>query len=96
MKINMIIKIENLADVNTRLDIYLVKKLEQYKRAIIQENILNNNILVNGVATKASYRLKQNDEISLQQRQIGNMSNPSNILNSFKMPEMPKINIPKF
>lgn len=65
MKINMIIKIENLADVNTRLDIYLVKKLEQYKRAIIQENILNNNILVNGVATKASYRLKQNDEISI-------------------------------
>ena len=39
---------------------------------------------------------KQNDEISLQQRQIGNMSNPSNIINSFKMPEMPKINIPKF
>lgn len=53
-------------DINKRIDKYLVEKTE-YTRSKIQKMIDNGNVLVNDKEVKASYILKENDYITLEE-----------------------------
>lgn len=52
-------------DVGKRIDSYLAANTE-FSRANIQRLIENEKILVNGKKTKVSYKVQQNDEISIE------------------------------
>lgn len=52
-------------DIGSRIDSYLAANTE-HSRANIQRLIENEKILVNGKKTKVSYKVQQNDEISIQ------------------------------
>ena len=53
-------------DAAKRLDHYLKERLEQFSRAQIQEWIRQKQVLVNGVAAKASQALKGTERISVE------------------------------
>ena len=55
-------------DVGKRIDAYLATKTES-SRANIQRLIENGKILVNGKKTKVSYKVQQNDEISIEKEE---------------------------
>ncbi|MCT4611830.1 MAG: RluA family pseudouridine synthase [Clostridia bacterium] len=59
----MIIKFE--LDETTRIDSFLSEKLAEMSRAGVQKLLKSGDILVNGNAVKANYKLKMNDEISI-------------------------------
>ena len=52
-------------EVNNRIDSYLAKKDKNLSRVAIQRQIEEEKILVNGKKTKASYRIQEEDKISL-------------------------------
>ncbi|HSE22264.1 MAG TPA: RluA family pseudouridine synthase [Pyrinomonadaceae bacterium] len=52
--------------VNKRLDVFLASQIEGWSRARLQRLIENEDVLVNGKAAKASYKLKLEDEIEVE------------------------------
>ena len=56
-------------EVNNRIDIYLAKKQKDISRVAIQRLILEEKILVNGNKTKSSYKVQENDCITLEKEQ---------------------------
>ncbi len=51
---------------SSRIDQYLKSACPDYSRSLIQKEIKNGNILVNGAAVKANYLLKPGDEIMVE------------------------------
>jgi 23S rRNA pseudouridine1911/1915/1917 synthase len=49
-----------------RLDAYLASQIEGWSRARLQRLIENEDVLVNGKASKPSYKLRENDEIEVE------------------------------
>ena len=54
---------------NNRIDLYLSKKKEEISRVAIQRLISEEKILVNGKKTKSSYKVKENDKITLEEEE---------------------------
>lgn len=54
-------------DVNKRLDVYLSEKNEKISRSAIQRLIEEEKILINNKKAKASYKVQQGDEITLEE-----------------------------
>lgn len=54
---------------NNRIDLYLSKKKEEISRVTIQRLISEEKILVNGKKTKSSYKVKENDKITLEEEE---------------------------
>ena len=50
----------------TRLDAYLASQIEGWSRARLRRLIENEDVLVNGKASKPSYKLRENDEIEVE------------------------------
>ena len=61
-------------DKNLRIDAYLASKNEDLSRVAIQRLIEKENIFVNGLKTKASYKVQGNDEITLEEEQPKDVS----------------------
>ncbi len=57
---------------HTRLDKFLDER-EEYSRSRIQALIKDEKILVNGVATKANYKVKEHDQITILQIEVEEM-----------------------
>jgi len=53
-------------DVNKRLDAFLASQIDGWSRARLQRLIENEDVLVNGKAVKASYKLKLDDELDVE------------------------------
>jgi 23S rRNA pseudouridine1911/1915/1917 synthase len=53
-------------DIGKRLDTFLAEKIDAWSRARLQRSIDNGDVLVNGVQTKASYKVRENDEIEVE------------------------------
>ena len=53
-------------DEKIRLDKYISEKNEDLSRAMIQKLIKENKVLVNGNISKESYKVAENDDISLE------------------------------
>ena len=53
-------------DEKIRLDKYISEKNEDLSRAMIQKLIKENKVLVNGNISKESYKVVENDDISLE------------------------------
>jgi 23S rRNA pseudouridine1911/1915/1917 synthase len=53
-------------DAGTRLDAFLTSRIEGWSRARLQRLIEDGDVLVNGRAAKASYKLRANDEIEAE------------------------------
>jgi 23S rRNA pseudouridine1911/1915/1917 synthase len=53
-------------EVATRLDAYLASHIEGWSRARLQRLIENEDVLVNGKASKPSYKLRRHDEIEVE------------------------------
>ena len=51
------------ADAGARLDAFLASRIEGWSRARLQRLIEEGDVLVNGRAAKASYKLRATDEI---------------------------------
>lgn len=58
-------KIES-EQVGSRLDAYLASQIDGWSRARLQRLIDNEDVLVNGKASKPSYKLRENDEIEVE------------------------------
>ena len=56
-------------EINKRIDNYLSEKNEDLSRVTIQRLIQEEEILVNGKKTKASYKVRKNDEITLEEEE---------------------------
>lgn len=54
---------------NNRIDLYLSKKKEEISRVTIQRLISEEKILVNGKKTKSSYKVQENDKITLEEEE---------------------------
>ena len=54
------------ADAGERLDAFLAKHIEGWSRARLQRLIEDQSVLVNGVASKASHKLRANDQIEVE------------------------------
>lgn len=54
-------------EVGKRIDAYISSKDEQISRTAVQRLIEEENILVNGNKTKASYKVQKNDRIEIQE-----------------------------
>ena len=54
---------------NNRIDLYLSKKKEEISRVAIQRLISEEKILVNGKKTKSSYKVQENDKITLEEEE---------------------------
>lgn len=54
------------ADVGTRLDAYLVSRIEGWSRSRLQRLIDEEDVLVNGHAVKSSYKVAKGDEIEVE------------------------------
>lgn len=54
---------------NSRIDCYLAKKKEGLSRVAVQRLIEEEKILVNGKKTKASYKIQENDTITVEQEE---------------------------
>ena len=52
---------------NNRIDVYLAKKNEDISRVAIQRLIENGKILLKGKTVKASYKVQEGDEITLEE-----------------------------
>ena len=65
----IIVKEEN----NIRIDIYLANKKE-VSRETIKRWIEEKNVLVNGQSTKPSYKVQENDKISVKPEQVKEIS----------------------
>jgi 23S rRNA pseudouridine1911/1915/1917 synthase len=52
--------------VGTRLDAYLASQIEGWSRARLQRLIENEDVLVNGKSSKASYKLREHDEVEVE------------------------------
>ena len=52
-------------DAKKRIDIFLFEKERNFTRSQIKKHILEKNILLNGTPVKPSYKLKENDEVSV-------------------------------
>ncbi|HXS00026.1 MAG TPA: RluA family pseudouridine synthase, partial [Pyrinomonadaceae bacterium] len=50
----------------TRLDAYLASQIEGWSRARLQRLIENEDVLVNGKASKPSYKLREHDEVEVE------------------------------
>src|SRR5215510_9289444 len=50
----------------SRLDAYLASQIEGWSRARLQRLIENEDVLVNGKSSKASYKLREHDEIEVE------------------------------
>ena len=53
-------------EAGTRLDAYLASQIEGWSRARLQRLIENEDVLVNGKSSKASYKLREHDEIEVE------------------------------
>ena len=53
-------------DAGSRLDAYLASQVEGWSRARLQRLIESEDVLINGKPAKASYKLRQNDEIEVE------------------------------
>ena len=71
-----IIKIENSGE---RLDFFLINVFEDYSRAKIQKMIKNKEVLVNGREEKPSYKIKEGDIITLEEKEEIFKLKPQNI-----------------
>ena len=49
-----------------RLDIFLSEKIEEWSRSRLKKLIDEGDVLINGKAIKSSYKLRENDEISVE------------------------------
>jgi 23S rRNA pseudouridine1911/1915/1917 synthase len=56
----------NAGEAGTRLDAYLAAKIEHWSRARLQRLIENEDVVVNGKASKPSYKLRAHDEIEVE------------------------------
>ena len=54
-------------DIGKRIDAYMSRKDEQISRTAVQRLIEEENILVNGNKTKASYKVQENDKVEIQE-----------------------------
>jgi len=54
------------ADVDRRLDAFLASQIDNWSRARLQRLIESEDVLVNGNASKASYKLRLDDEIEVE------------------------------
>ncbi len=54
------------ANVDSRLDAYLASQIPNWSRSRLQRLIENDDVLVNGKTSKASYKLRNNDEIEVE------------------------------
>lgn len=54
-------------EVNNRIDSYLARKKEDISRVAVQRLLEEGKILVNGKKTKASYKVQENDEITVEE-----------------------------
>lgn len=54
---------------NSRIDRYLAKKKEGLSRVAVQRLIEEEKILINGKKTKASYKIQENDTITVEQEE---------------------------
>ena len=52
---------------NNRMDSYLAKKKDELSRVAVQRLIEEEKIMVNGKKTKASYKIQENDEITVEE-----------------------------
>src|SRR6185369_9050182 len=53
-------------DVNKRLDAFLASQIDGWSRARLQRLIENEDVLVNGKSSKASYKLREHDEVEVE------------------------------
>ena len=53
-------------DIGKRLDAFLAEKVDGWSRARLQRLIDDGDVLVNGKVAKASYKLRENDEIDIE------------------------------
>jgi 23S rRNA pseudouridine1911/1915/1917 synthase len=53
-------------DIGKRLDAFLAEKVDGWSRARLQRLIDDGDVLVNGKVAKASYKLRENDEIDVE------------------------------
>ena len=53
-------------DAGTRLDAYLATQIDGWSRARLQRLIENEDVLVNGKASKPSYKLREDDEVEVE------------------------------
>jgi 23S rRNA pseudouridine1911/1915/1917 synthase len=67
-------------DKDLRLDVFLANNLDMYSRAYLQK-IIKESVLVNGVITRASYKLRFNDSVQID-------------IDPDKVIEIPKIEVP--
>ena len=54
------------SDIGKRLDAFLSEKIEGWSRSRLQRLIEDGDVLVNGAASKASYKIRENDEIEVE------------------------------
>jgi 23S rRNA pseudouridine1911/1915/1917 synthase len=54
------------SDAGVRLDAYLASHIEAWSRARLQRLIESEDVLVNGKASKPSYKLRENDELEVE------------------------------
>lgn len=54
---------------NNRIDSYLAKQKEELSRVAVQRLIEEEKILVNGKKTKASYKIQEDDEITIEKEE---------------------------
>ena len=59
--------IVNKKEENNRIDTYLTKKKREVSRVTIQRLIYENKILVNGKKVKGSYKVQENDKITVEE-----------------------------
>jgi 23S rRNA pseudouridine1911/1915/1917 synthase len=55
----------NEDQVGIRLDVFMQSEFPEYSRSTIQKLLKSKNILVNGLASRASYKLRLDDKLSL-------------------------------
>lgn len=70
MSISVVIKDEQ----GTRLDKYLSNKYPEISRGYIQKLIEDGNVLVNNKCEKSSYKVKENDEILMEEVEIADLN----------------------
>lgn len=61
-------------DINKRIDVFLSKKNEDLSRVTIQRLIDHNKILVNSKNVKASYKVQENDVITMEEERAQEVS----------------------
>lgn len=69
MKSNLETFVVKKEEINSRIDSYLAKTVEDLSRVAIQRLIDEEKILVNGKKTKASYKIQENDTITVEQEE---------------------------